>query len=474
MDFREFNSRGIYGLSKWAALALSRLVGVLAAASLAACSSSLTSSYSPNAQQSVPYRLPQAYYDVKLNASQYTLELVIDGPKITGSDQEFEFSYFKSPFSAGQLDIDVDPFTGLPTAVTFSSDSRAEEVSSALGSAVGSLTGLSRDPSTGSSVTDPQSGGLSQPTAASQTIFSDRFYIDGRGNVQADSCAYEHNIASEVLVWRGDTYNQCFWGKIDFIASEWAKKYIPNFRHAQRGSEALSIIAFESGRREMKAGSTSKQLCATGVCYARYEPNEFRISIRGSQGNGAYSVPAGIPIELLISDMVPNPTKLEMLRFSAGGFSDTTQQVIFAEGTPTHIALVKDSEVETILRTPANLIGGFFDGILRVIPLRLYVDIQRRQLGQLEAGEEVTPTALPANLITAAGDRDLSFETLVEIAKAQSGVESLSPTERKITLFQRPVPPAKNNNGAGGTTAAGGKPSSDASVQTRPNGQKVK
>ena len=425
---------------------------------LSGCASSVSSPVNSrnSSDLSIGYSMAQAYFDVELFATQYALELKVSGPKIAPSHQQRRvLDYRKSDFVQSQLKVDLNPFTEIPQTITFSSESRVEEISSAFGRAIGALAAVS-----GSAPSDYNiQSGISSSVVDSEkpaviAVFADRWYLGGSYDRAGDSCVYEYY--GRKLTKNDKTYDQCFWSAVNLAAVYWLDNYVPGYFSSRTETSVPVVISMPALRDFNTMNAPDYSGCDRTICYSRFRPVSFTINVSGMgelAPSGDYVRPQKVTRLQTISAYVPDPSMPGYLNLSAGGLNDKTYQIELVDGAPTYVAVLEDSAVESLLNAPVNAISSALKAFVSIIPLRLYVDIQRREADAVIRGERdedgnvIEPsspdTALLDKVMSAATDEKISFEQLSTFLKAFDTRETLASADTSIVIYSRAAPKPK-------------------------------
>lgn len=417
---------------------MKKSLSVFATILLASCASNVSSLSKDSAGSYVgaPYKLAQAYYEVRLEASQYRLDLHVDGPYLEARDDlHFALGLNKSRYSAASVAFDVDP-RGIPQAITFSSDNRAQEIASALGTAIGTLIGVSGDVPSDAGLIQPgdvdtqsgKAGTVPAKQPRTLTLFQGRW----RPTMERDPTGAECN-KPEV---------HCFWEEVNAIAKGWADIYATDL---DIGEDLISVSGSTAPLDALTHHDAAVMNCSNYVCFSQYRWVETTLSVSGARVKDdkdadPLAAPVGAPQQISFGEFIPDSNAIGYLDLSAGGFADTTHQVLFANGAPTFVGLATDSPVETVLNAPVAFIAGVLNAFVSVVPLRLYIDIQRREASEIIRGGDGPPTSVPEGTrLTAPSVSDPSFRS-ADAPETTNKAETLTASKRVFVLIDQKLP----------------------------------
>ena len=423
--FFEFLSQG----KCWEGKLQSRWIALAACLTVVGCAASSISTPSQDPHVGIPYRLAEGYYLVELEASELELKLIIRGPYVSANTEEklklkWDVAYNSS--SAVAYELDVHP-NGLPQGLSLATDSRALEIAAAAGGLLGTVFGVGGDApgSVKSPTVDTDSAGQQgSPSPPTSRIFSGVWWPNRTLNARGENCA--------------DNSPDCFWDDVNEYATYWLNTYEQNSR--VYGGRLITFSTTPRARTKdvENIGHCSAYLCFSQLVAINTNLVFGAIDPRNAQAVEGSVAPSRIPRAINFVDYAPSPVAISFMELKISGLSNAGYRMIFTQGMPSALAFTDDSDLEVALGVPVQFITGVLQSFVDIIPLRLYVDIRRRELTNAIRGEDTAASQYSYTGPIPSTGGNPSAPNLSDKSKDSTN-ETITAITREYIVYQRHV-----------------------------------
>ncbi len=394
----------------------------------------------------VSYALAQTYYEVSLISSDTQLKLKIRGPLFDADlDRVYQLDMRHSGFASDRFEIDRDE-NNMLEVVTLQSRGRANAIAYNLGASLGAVASMTGDAEADEHT---ETAETRETTPPRETEMLRAILRPGSNDATTSATGIQQRINTVVSSWFTSSCNRrgvCAPAQAPVVslasALQQAAQSVP-------APDCTRVICYSAQAR------ATLQIDITAVTPTEPQPTTRRP--RGRTTTPAVTRVAnadlGTARSITLIDPAVSSQHQEYVDARMAAMGGGSMQLAFQRGALSYVSFARQSEVESAVLLPYDVIRGAANSVYSVLPVRIAIDYQRRQL---DTGATSAPSA-PASMSVPAVTNSEQTPPEAAQAPAAAALETREPQVREFVLAEREAPPqpaggARGAGGAGGAT----------------------
>jgi hypothetical protein len=417
------------------------------AAALGGCVS--TTGHGQQSQQPrarIAYALAQTYYEVSLVSSDTQLEMQVRGPLFDASlDHVHHLDMNHSAFASDRFEIDRDE-NNMLELVTLQSRGRANAVAYNIGASLGAVSSTS-----GGAPQGPRTEGAdtqAEPPRETQLLGA----IWRPSATPAETADLQRRLNAVIASWFAascDRRGVCAPAQAPTIALSAALAAAATTTPAPDCRRVICYSGQARATLQIEVAPAPQPAAAPSP-----QPARGRAPTAPARVSRVVDADLGAARSITIVDAAVSPSSVEFVDPSMTALGGGTMQLAFQRGALSYVAFARQSEVEAVALLPYDFVRGAANALYSVLPIRVAIEYQRRQLDTVTSAATPTAPTAPASMsvpsITNTGEAPPDAAT----APTTTMLETRTQEVREFVLARREGA-AERGAGTGGGGATG-------------------